>query len=180
MEIYVLGGKAGSGKSTLGKLIKEELALLGKKPCIMQLTAPLYNYARTYFNWDGNMNNKPRELLQTLGIDIIKNKLHKPNFLLNRLYEDIEILSNNFNVFIITDARLINEFCDIRKKYKNVITIKVIRDYFDNCLSENEKEHITEIELDSYNDFDYIIKNTGIESLKNSTKEIVNKGGNYE
>lgn len=181
INIFVIGGTAGSGKSTLGELLKKELDLIGKKPCIMHITDPLYNYAKNYFNWDGDLKNKPREFLQEFGIDIIKNKLNKPNFLLNRLYEDIEILSNYFDTFIITDARLKSEFCSIKKKYNNVITIKVIRDNYDNGLTDKEKNHITEKDLENYNDFDYIIKDASLNSLKNKAKEIVSLGGvSYE
>ena len=147
----------------------------------MHITNPLYNYAKNYFNWDGNLKNKPREFLQEFGIDIIKNKLNKPNFLLNRLYEDVEILSNYFDTFIITDARLKSEFCSIKKKYNNVITIKVIRDNYDNGLTDKEKNHITEKDLENYNDFDYIIKDASLNILKNKAKEIVSLGGvSYE
>lgn len=165
-SVFVIGGKAGSGKSVLGRYLKEELENIGRRVCLIQITAPLYYYAKTYFNWDGNMHHKPRSLLQKLGVDIIKTKLNKPNFLLNRLYDDIEILENNFDTFIITDARFINEFVSIKNKYSNVKTIKVIRDNYDNGLSVKEKEHITEKELDDYNEVDYVIKNTNIENMK--------------
>lgn len=177
IKIYVIGGTAKSGKSLLGKYMMEELVYLGKKPCIMQITNTLYNYARNYFSWDGNMDNKPRQFLQSLGIDIIKNKLNKNNFLLNRLYEDIEILSNYFDTFIVTDARLINEFVDIKNKYDDVTTIKVIRNNYDNGLTEKEKNHITEVELINYNDFDYIIEDASIDLLKEKAKKIISEGG---
>lgn len=177
MNIYVIGGKAGSGKSILGKYLKKELELMNHKVIIMQITAPLYFYAKTYFSWNGDMNNKPRCLLQNLGIDIIRNKLNKPHFLLKRLYEDIEILSNYFDTFIITDARLIDEFTSIQKKYQNVTTIKVIRNNYDNNLSEKEKQHITETEIMDYNKFDYIIENKSLDIIKKEAKIIAYKGG---
>ena len=46
--------------------------------------------------------------------------------------EDIEILSNFFDTFIITDARLIHEFESIKNKYNDVITIKIERYDYDN------------------------------------------------
>ena len=173
MKIFVIGGVARSGKSTLGNLLKEELKDYGYKPCVMQITNPLYSYARNYFNYDPNRDPKPREFLQKMGIEIIKEKLGKQDFLLNRLYEDIEILSNFFDVFIITDARLIHEFLSIKAKYEDVVTIKLIRKDFDNNLSEEEKNHVTEKEITMYNDFDYVIENNGLDSLKEAALEIV-------
>ena len=173
MKIFVIGGVARSGKSTFGNLLKEELKDYGYKPCVMQITSPLYNYAEKYFNYDPNRDQKPREFLQKMGIEIIKEKLGKNDFLLNRLYEDIEILSNFFDVFIITDARLIHEFLSIKTKYDDVVSIKLVRKNFDNLLSEEEKNHITEKEISMYDDFDYIVYNNGIDSLKEEVIEII-------
>lgn len=173
MKIFIIGGEAKSGKSTFGNLLKEELKDYGYKPCVIQITNPLYNYARCYFDYDPNRDQKPREFLQKMGIEIIKEKMGKKNFLLNRLYEDIEVLSNFFDVFIITDARLINEFVSIKAKYDDVISIKLIRRNFDNGLSDALKQHITEKEIASYNDFDYIIENKNLEYLKEEAIEII-------
>ena len=173
MKVFIIGGCAGSGKSTFGNLLKEELKDYGYKPCVMQITNPLYSYAENYFNYDPNRDPKPREFLQKMGIEIIKEKLGKKDFLLNRLYEDIEILSNFFDVFIITDARLINEFLSIKAKYDDVISIKLVRRDFDNRLSEEEKNHITEKEIAMYNDFDYIVYNNGLNDLKEEALEII-------
>ena len=179
MKIFVIGGKAKCGKSTFGNYLREELKDYGYKPCVMHITEPLYSYARNYFEWDGNENEKPREFLQKMGIEIIKEKMGKKDFLLNRLYEDIEILSNFFDAFIITDARLIDEFKNIKEKYDDVVTIKLERENYDDNLTSEEKEHITENEIDKYDDFDYIIKNRGLEDLENASIEIVRNEENY-
>ena len=173
MKIFIIGGCARSGKSTFGNLLKEELKDYGYKPCVMQITNPLYSYAENYFDYDPNRDPKPREFLQKMGIEIIKEKLGKKDFLLNRLYEDIEILSNFFDVFIITDARLINEFLSIKAKYDDVVSIKLIRRDYDDKLSDEEKNHITEKEISMYNDFDYIIENIGLDNLKEEAMEII-------
>jgi len=173
MKIFVIGGVARSGKSTLGNLLKEELKDYGYKPCVMQITSPLYSYAEKYFDWDPNKDPKPREFLQKMGIEIIKEKLGKDTFLLDRLYDDIEVLSNFFDTFIITDLRLIKEFESIKDKYDEVISIKLVRNNYDNRLTEEEKEHITEKEIASFNDFDYIIENNGINDLKEKVLELV-------
>ena len=173
MKIFVIGGKARCGKSTFGEYLKEELKEYGYKPCVMHITEPLYTYAKIYFSWDGNDKTKPREFLQKMGIEIIKEKLGKKDFLLNRLYEDIEILSNFFDTFIITDARLIDEFKSLKNKYPNVTTIKLIRENYNDDLKEEEKKHITETEIEVFNDFDYIIENKSLTTLQEEAKKIV-------
>lgn len=179
MKIFVIGGKAKCGKNTFGEYLREELKDYGYKPCVMRITDPLYGYARNYFEWNGNDQDKPREFLQKMGIEIIRNKMGKKEFLLNRLYEDIEILSNFFDAFIITDARLVNEFESIKDKYEDVVTIKLERHNYDDQLTEEEAKHITEKEIDDFDDFDYIIENRGFNDLKSAALELVRNEENY-
>ena len=147
MKIFVIGGKARTGKNTLGNYLMEEAKKYGYKPCVMRLTEPLYSYARNYFDWSENTGEKPREFLQKMGIEIIKEKLHKNYFLIDRTCEDIEIL--------------------------DVVTIKLERGAYDDLLDEEERKHITETEIDDYKDFDYIIKNTGIDELRKEASSII-------
>ena len=174
MKLYVIGGKARSGKNTFGKFLSEELKMQGYKPCIMHITEPLYSYAKNHFDWNEGNDEKPRSFLQKMGIEIIKEKLGKKTFLLDRLSENIEILSEFFDTFIITDARLKEEFEYLNKKY-DIIAIKLIRENFENGLTETEKMHITEKDLDNYENFDYKVKNTSSDSLKELAKTIVLK-----
>ncbi len=168
MKIYIIAGKAKCGKSTFGTYLREELKEFGYKPCVMQITDPLYNYASKYFDWDPNSDEKPREFLQKMGTDIIKEKLNKKTFLLDRLAEDIDILKEFFDVFIITDARFPEEIEYFKKKFNVVKTIKLIRNNYDDMLNDEERNHITEKAIDDFEDFDYILENEGLDSLKNT------------
>lgn len=180
MKVFVIGGKAKCGKNTFGEYLREYLKDYGYKPCVMHITEPLYEYARNYFNYDEKNDEKPREFLQKMGIEIIKEKMRKKTFLLDRLYEDIEIMNNFFDCFIIADARLIDEFNSIKEKYDDVICIKLERKNYDDKLTSDEAMHITETEIDKYNDFDYIIENNGFDSLKEAAHEIVKQEEKYE
>jgi len=180
MKIFVIGGRAKAGKNTFGDFLREELKDYGYRPCVMHITEPLYSYARTYFDWNGNEDEKPREFLQKMGIDIIRDKLGKKDFLLNRLYEDIEILSNFFDAFIITDARMIHEFEALKAKYEDVVTIKLERNHYDAKLTEEEANHVTEKEIDLYKDFDYVIENRSLADLKVAALEIIRNEENYD
>ncbi len=173
MKLFVIGGVAKSGKNTFGKYLSEELKSYGYKPCVMHITQTLYTYARNYFSWDENSSEKPREFLQKMGIETIREKLHKTYFLIDRTCEDIEILSNFFDAFIITDARLIMEFEEFRKRFDDVVVIKLTRSNYDNGLSEEERNHITETELLDYKKFDYEIENSSLEYLHQQAKKII-------
>ena len=181
MKVFVIGGLAKTGKNTFGEYLREELKDYGYKPCVMHITEPLYEFARNYFDWDGREDKKPREFLQKMGIEIISEKMGKKDFLLRRLYEDIEILSNFFDTFIIVDARLIREFEGIKNKYsnENVVTIKLERKNYDAELTEEEANHITEKEIIHYDKFDYVIENRSLADLKNAALEVVRNEENY-
>ena len=119
-----------------------------------------------------NDDNKPREFLQKLGVELIKEKLGKTNMLINRQIDDIDIYSYYFDVIIIPDVRFENEITNIKNKYNNTYVIK-INNNIDNNLTKEQKEHITETSLDNYNNYDFIINNdNNYQDLKNQVEEI--------
>ena len=122
------------------------------------------------------MNEKPREFLQEMGIEIIQKKLGKKYFLLDRLCEDIDILKNYFHNFIITDGRLVDEFEELRRRYNNIEIIHIIREGYDNNLTDKERMHITEVDVDNYKDYDYTIYNTSKEKLLKDVDRIIEEG----
>ena len=172
MKLYLICGKARAGKDTFAKLIKQEEEKDNNKVCILKLTAPLYSWAEDYFNYDKEKDEKPRELLQTLGYDILQLKLKKKDFLLDYLITTIEVLDNYYDVGLITDGRLIHEIEVLKEKYPNIKTI-LLTNKKDNKLTNKEKNHQTEIDLDDYKDFDYIVENKDMESLKLEALKIV-------
>ncbi len=175
MKIYLIAGKAESGKTTFGNLLKEELEKKEHKACIMQITEPLYEYAKKCLNWNPDKDKKPREFLQKMGIEIIREKHNKKYFLLDRLNEDIEILQDYFDTFIITDVRFPEEIEYFERKYDNVCSIKINRNNHNNSLTEEEKNHITEKAIDNYNKFKYIIDNNNESQNKNINYIIENE-----
>lgn len=172
MKLYLICGKARAGKDTFAKLIKQEEEKDNNKVCILKLTAPLYSWAEDYFNYDKEKDEKPRELLQTLGYDILQLKLKKKDFLLDYLITTIEVLDNYYDVGLITDGRLVHEIEVLKEKYPNIKTI-LLTNKQDNKLTNKEKNHQTEIDLDDYKDFDYIVENKEMKSLKLEALKIV-------
>lgn len=173
MKIFLLVGKAESGKDLLGSYMKTKYDFKGDSACILHITTPLYEYARNYFSWNGDMREKPREFLQEMGIEVIRNTLHKDTFLVDRLCEDVDILKHYFSTFIITDGRLVSEFNLLRERFPDIKIIHVIRDNYDNKLSEKERGHITETDMENYTNYDYVIKNTTKEEMFKETDKIM-------
>lgn len=170
--IFVITGKAQSGKDTTSDIIKEYLEKKNYKVAKIAYAKYIKMYAMDYFGWDGKEESKPRDLLQMLGTDI-RNKLNKPNFFIDRMKEDIEILSNYYNVFIISDARTDKEILMPKNSFDKVMSIKLIRN-IDNGLNLEQKKNFTETALDNFNDYDHIIDNNGtIDELSNKVLNIV-------
>jgi len=179
MKLILICGKADSGKDAFGEILKEEFNSHKRKACILKITAPLYRYAKDYFGWDGKDSTKPRDLLQELGIEVIKEKMGMTTFLLDRLKDDIKVLDNYFDVGIITDGRLISECEYLKKNFNSVKIIKLVRNK-DNNLTSKQKKHITETDLDNDYEFDYVVENTSKEKLIEKAKEIFNWERTYE
>ena len=157
VKIFILSGKAGSGKDETADIIVNYFK--DKKVKKLSYAYYLKQYVKDICNWDGNDDNKPRDVLQMIGIDLIKNKIDN-KLLIRRVLEDIDIYSYFYDVIVITDARLVDEVEDIKKVYFDLISIRINRSV-DNNLTKKQKEHITEVGLDNYKYFDFVIDNNG-------------------
>lgn len=171
MKIFIIAGKARHGKDTVAYFIKKYYS--DKKVINLSYGSYIKEYAKKISNWDGSDETKPRELLQTLGTEVIRKKIDK-DFFIKRLCEDIKVYSFYFDIITISDARFPDEINVPKKMFDNVITIKVIRDNFESPLSDIQKNHITEVALDDYKDFDYYLENSGtIEELEKKVFDLI-------
>lgn len=152
--IFVLSGKAKSGKN----LIADKIENYYKNKRCIQISYAFYlkNYVKNIYDWNGSEEDKPRELLQKIGIDLIKNKIDS-NLLIRRVCEDIKVYSYFYDIIIITDARLKDEIEIPKRLFNNVVTIRIDSIYYDKKMTIEQMNHITETNLDNYNKFDYVI-----------------------
>ena len=155
IKLFILSGKAGSGKDTVYSIIKKYYK--NKKVINISFGYYIKDYVKRISSWDGNEKTKPRELLQSFGIDLVKKKIDSKLFI-RRIIEDILVFSYFYDIIVVTDVRLLDEIEMLKEKYPDAISIRINRD-FDNGLSDSEKNHITEIALDNYDKFDYVVDN---------------------
>lgn len=178
MKVILIAGKARVGKDTFADYLCDELEKNNKKPVKIQVSQYIKYYAMKYFNWDGKEDTKPRELLQTLGTEIIRNKIDK-NFHIDRLIQDIKVLSYYYDYFIVSDIRLPEEIEKPKEVFPFVISIKLERE--NDILKDKEKAHITEIGLDNYSNFDYVIDNNQtLEQLKDKAINLLKETGDIK
>ena len=161
-KIFVIAGKARSGKDTVASIIKEKIN--DKKIINLQYSFYIKEYAKKISNWDGSEETKPRELLQKISSDLIKKELNKHNFFIDRQLEDLEIYSYFADIIIIPDVRFEKEIEVIKERYSKVISIGVKRPNYQSELTKEQLDDITETSLDNYKEYDYLIIND--ESLK--------------
>lgn len=171
--IYLIAGKARTGKGKVSQLIKKKYEELGYSVCEIQMMRTLKGYLKDYFGWDGKEETKPRKMLQQMGTEIIREKMGKNYFHIDRLTEDITVLSHYFSVFIVNDIRLPLEIEEIKRRFPHVITIHLTRKDYKSPLEKEEQVHITELALDDYKNFDYEIVNCSLNQLASDIIQIV-------
>ena len=88
MKIFVVGGKSGSGKNEVAKMIEEYYIYNLKKCVITEFSKYLKVFAKELTDWDGVSQAKPRDFLQEFG-EVIRN--YDKSFCTKRMIEDIEI-----------------------------------------------------------------------------------------
>lgn len=176
LTIILISGKARHGKTTFAKMLKEAHALIGRKAVATSYAKYLKLYARELTDWNGENETKPRDFLHNLGTTIRKD-LDKPEFLVERLNDDIDVYKLFVETVIIDDARLPLEIEYFKTKYhESVKTLRIVRPNFESDLNENERSHETELKLDNYDSYDYTIINDGsLEDLRAKAHELIER-----
>ena len=171
MKIFIVAGKARHGKDTVASMIRD---IYSDKKCInLSYGSYIKDYAMKISDWDGLEETKPRELLQHLGTEVIRNNIDE-EFFIKRLCDDIKVYSYYFDVATISDARFPEEIDIPRDMFSDVFVIKVVRENFESNLTEEQKKHRTETALDDYDNYDYVIYNDGsLEDLEEKVKKMV-------
>ena len=163
-QILLISGKARHGKDSVANFLKQKL---DGKTLIIHNADMLKFIAMQYLDWNGSKDSEGRRILQTLGTEKIRLGMNKPLFWVEKSCEIIEIFKDDFEYFIIPDCRFLNEMYYPQAKFpKFVTTIRVIRDHFESDLTEEQKHHLSEVELD-YFQHDYIIESeSGLDNLE--------------
>ncbi len=173
MLVILIAGKARSGKTLAARMTKELLEEKKQKVVITEYSKYIKMFAKELIGWDGS-EPKPRKFLQDFG-SYVRHESHNPNYFIERMQQDLEIYEHLVDVVIISDVRLKEEITAL-SHYKT-ISIHVLNDQNVYDLTEEEKNHETEIALENYSNFDYSIKNKNELEMKEILKEILKKEG---
>ncbi len=163
MRIFLVAGKAESGKSEVARLIKEYYIYKLEKCVVTEYSKTLKRLAQELSDWDGNDNAKPRSFLQKLGDEI---RAMDEKFFVKDMLENLKVYEKYVNNVVISGVRYPIEIEEIKLNYDNVYAICVENQFSKSSLTLEEQMHKSETALDNYQEFDYIIANDEKESLK--------------
>lgn len=174
-KIILISAKAEHGKDTFAEILREELEQRGQTVIIDRFAKFIKGYLKDYYNWDGTTKSKSiRTKLQTLGTEKIKEELNFKCFHAKRLSEDFQIVADDFDTFLVPDTRFKDEINYFKAMFPDdCITIRLERAGFENHLTEEQKKHKSECDLDGYK-FDYYIETKNLKDLKIAAKNFAN------
>lgn len=175
MQIFLISGKAGNGKDTVGNLVGEYLSCHNKKFVKTQYGKYVKMYTKELTNWDGSEATKSdyRDFFQSIGTQVIREKMKKADLFVSRMIEDIEVYHYYVDAVVISDVRFPIEIEAIKKHFNDVYTIRVISPNYISKLTKEQLAHETENALSDDGEYDYILINTSIDKLKKDIDEIL-------
>lgn len=171
MKVVCISGKAQNGKDFTANALKEKI--VERENCNVLIThyADLLKYiCKTFFGWNGKKDAEGRSILQFVGTDVIRKE--NPNYWVDFIVDILGMFPSEFDYVLIPDCRFPNEI-EIMKEKFDCIAVRVNRPDYDNGLSDDQKNHISETALDSFK-FDYELINTGDTSYFEEIDKFIN------
>lgn len=172
MRVVIIAGKAQHGKDTTAKLATEYLEQAGKKCVTIHYADYLKFVAKEYYNWNGEKDEKGRTLLQELGTEIARAK--HPDIWVNVVVQFIKAFGSAYDYIFIPDFRYPNEHTKLVDSGYIPFKVLVTRVGFDNGMTEEQKNHLSEIALDGYS-FDHHILAENMEELKETVLDLIKR-----
>lgn len=161
-KIYLIRAKAQSGKNTVAEIMKEQYEAVGQRVLIIAFGDYVKFILDKYYGIKDTKSEQGRTYIQHYATDFVRSK--EPDFWANVVSNFLKIEKDNYDIILIPDWRFHNEkrvICDnFANNETEVITIEIIRKDYQSIdhLTETQRQHLSEIELDNYN-FDYTIIN---------------------
>lgn len=170
MKVIGISGKAGHGKDETAKILKYKLESFGNKVLVIHYADYLKHLAKVIYNWNGEKDEYGRTLLQSLGQQA--REINK-NYWVDVVYNFICVFGNNYDYIIIPDNRHKNEIEYLIEKDLDVTTIRVNRIGYENWLTKEQRNHISETALDNYTFDIYLDVYGGIDYLEKLVDNVI-------
>jgi hypothetical protein len=144
---------------------------LGERVLVEAFANSLKDICARHFGYKGVKDQEDRDILIRIGTDIARK--NNPDIWVNIINEIIWAFRTEYDYFVISDCRFINECTVLQDNGYSVISVKIERPNFDNGLSIDQKNHLSESSMNDY-EFDYIIINDGtLEDLERKVDKFI-------
>lgn len=185
--VILIAGKAGSGKSTVGEMLLNKIQDIPSMTVLSYGFAdPLKYLAKAFMGWDGNKDEKGRELLQQIGA---VGREYDINIWAKHFINQLDKRAGMFpfNFAIITDWRFPNESAYlIDNPLLDIVTIRVFgrgglsgntaSDVSENSLPEDTNEFLGGAGIRYTAGYDFCIKNDGdLDELEKKVDAVLSK-----
>lgn len=171
IKILAVSGKAQHGKDTAAQIIYEELTKEGHKVLLTHYADLLKFICKSLFNWNGEKDEKGRQILQYVGTDVVRKE--RPDYWVQFIVDMLDLFGDNWDYVIIPDTRFPNEINKLKEHYNRVQHIRVIRPNFVSTLTEEQLKHPSESALDDF-PYDLLIRNaSSMDDLRETIQSYV-------
>lgn len=173
--IVLISGKAEHGKDAFADaFIKEAGDKQGFRCLRIKYGDILKFVCSKYFGWNGEKDEKGREILQQVGTNLCRN--NNPNVWVNCVKEITKGLQTEYDFVLVPDCRFPNEleWDDTPFFFFTVRVARLNEDgtQFSNHLTEEQKLHPSETALDEWK-FNYTVESKTLEDLSFAAESIL-------
>lgn len=171
MKIITISGHAQNGKDTVAGLLRDALKADGNRVLVAHYADLLKYMCRTFFDWDGNKDEKGRHILQYVGTDVIRKQA--PDFWVDFIASVLTYFNENWDWVLIPDSRFPNEIDKLVSNGFDVTHIRVVRPNFKSPLTEEQQKHPSETALDNIKPDFYIDNDGTIDDMKIKVSDFI-------
>ena len=165
-KMIVISGKAQSGKDTVANMLMETMENEGFRVEILHYADLLKYLCKELYGWDGKKDEFGRALLQHVGTDIVRAK--NVDVWANFIRDIVLIFGEKckWDYVIVPDCRFPNEIEVPKASGIDVFHLHIVRDGFENDLTNEQQVHESEMAIDGYY-YDYLLRNNSdLDELK--------------
>lgn len=173
-RIYLLHAHAQSGKDTCAAMMKEEYEKRGKRVIIIAFADYVRMCLDKYYGIKDYKTPEGRTIIQHFATDLVRK--NDPTFWGRTVGDLLRAIEDDFDYAIIPDWRFENEYTCLANRFAPHIIVQVgiyrpNNEATDN-MTETQRKHQSETEMNDYKNFDYnIINEHG--KLEETKKQII-------
>lgn len=173
-RIYLLHAHAQSGKDTCAAIMKEEYEKRGKRVIIIAFADYVRMCLNKYYDVKEYKTPEGRTIIQHFATDLVRK--NDPTFWGRTVGDLLRAIEDDFDYAIIPDWRFKDEYMSLASRFAPHIIVQVgiyrpNNEATDN-MTEAQRKHQSETELDNYKNFDYNISNE-FNKLDETRKQII-------